>query len=177
MTRVNENLRALQRLLPVVKRSPAPQCPYVAPQEAKPPVQPNQRRSEIIVKILPVRIALQMNPRQPCIWKAIVVGKLLSLPKHRNSLRSVERNGVRLKLEKPAAVALGNRIVLFVAHSCKHDQLAMIMRLDVLKRRDRHLHRVPGCIYRSRRTRKSHKIRIELMSIIIGRRHPSRNTL
>jgi hypothetical protein len=53
-------------------------------------------------------------------------------------LQRVERNRVRLQFEKLAAVALGDRIA-GVAGTGIDDQLAVIVRLKILKGRDGHL--------------------------------------
>lgn len=84
-----------------------------------------------------------MNARQTVTRKIVIIREFLSLPQHRNPLARIQRNRVRLQLVEQIAIPLRQRITVIALRPGEHNQLAVIMTLQILERNDRPLRRVP----------------------------------
>src|SRR5260370_39472418 len=101
---VGDQLAALQRLLPVVKGFTATEGAARAAQFGEAAVEANHREAIIVIKILPMRIAPQVDACKTVPWKIVVIGKFVALPQHGNSLARVECNRERLNTPEPAPI-------------------------------------------------------------------------
>src|SRR5262249_11307137 len=115
---------ALQGLLKIVERLAAPQASMIPPEQTESAVQSYQRRPAIVVEIFPVCVAAQLPTGQSRPRKLVVIGKLLTLPQHRDALQCIERDRIRLQLVKLATVSGRQRAV---HRAGEHDELAMIV--------------------------------------------------
>ena len=127
----------------VVERIAASQRAELAPQRAKSSVEVYQSRTWRIVKIFPVDIAPERDAPSTARRQRPVVRELLRLPKHRNSLASIEGDRKGLQLEEFSSIAKRHIIWVIPGLSDEADQLAVVVRFEVLKWRDRHIDRIP----------------------------------
>src|SRR5207247_9944837 len=82
-----------------------------------------------------MRVASETDASGAAVRQMVVVRKLLALPEHGHAFERIERDGVWLKLVETAAVTGWERSVTL--SSGEDDELAVIVRFEVLKPRDR----------------------------------------
>src|SRR5262249_41673338 len=106
-----------------------------------------QRHAVVVVKILPVRIAPQVDPGRSVTREIVIVGEFLTFPEHGYALTCVERDDQRL--ETPEAASVPWRGGAPTRWGREDDQLAVVVGIQVLQRCDRHVHRSAGAVHDS----------------------------
>ena len=140
MAMVRDQRSPLERLLKVIERLAAAERPGGASQLAGASIHADEWTSEVIVEVLPVHIAAKVDARRSFAGKSVVVADLLTLPEHRDALRRQE--GDRKGLLAPRAAPIAGRERAGPSRACKHDEMRMIVRVQVLQRRYRHVDRL-----------------------------------
>ena len=91
-----------------------------------------------------MRVAPQIDSRRPVTGEVVIVGEFLALPKHGYALRRVQRDGQRLQARKTAAIAGRERTASGSAR--EYDQMAVVVRVQILERCDRHVDWSACCV-------------------------------